>query len=186
MFNTKNKRGYFVLVFLFFAFILLPVKSIAASRVKIGIVNLDRAGRESERGKEIVEGMKSKINREQDIIRKKEERVKELREELNKQSLIMSEELKMRKEADYRMEYRALERHIKDAQEEIQIKQREATNKILKELLEIIREVGKKNGYTYIATNEFVIYSDKAIDITDTVIREYNKNHRKIKGARRN
>ena len=91
----------------------------------------------------------------------------------------MSKELKRKKEADFRAESRNLQRHIKDAEEEIRIKQRETTNKILKELIEIIKEIGKKDGYTYLTSSEFTVYSDEAIDITNKVIREYNKKYRK-------
>lgn len=179
MFDTKNKFMVFVILLLVFMYI--PAESLAIGKIKIGIVNLDRAGRESKRGKKIVGRMKAQISQEQEKIRKKEEKVKELRKELNKQGLIMSEELKRKKETDYRLEYRALERHIRDAREEIQIKQREATKKILNEIIEIIKEIGKKEGYTYIVTSEFIMYNDKAIDITDKVIREYNKKYRKTK-----
>ncbi len=112
---------------------------------------------------------------------KKETKVKELRKELNKQGLIMSDELKRKKEANLRSESRNLQRHIRDAEEEIKIKQRETTNKILQELLEIARGIGKKDGYTYITSNEFTVYSDEAIDITDKVIKQYNKKYRKKK-----
>jgi outer membrane protein len=173
-----------VLIFLLLIFTYIPAKAIAADKVKIGIVNLDRAGRESKRGKEIVEVMKRRIKKEQEMIKKKESKVKELRKDLNKQGLIMSEELKRKKEADFRTESRNLQRHIKDAEEEIRIKQREATNKILKELLEIVKEIGKKDRYTYITSSEFTVYSDKAIDISDKVIREYNRKYRKKKSSK--
>lgn len=156
----------------------------AADKVKIGVINLDRAGRESKRGKEIVESMKYRVRKEQEIVKKKETRVKELRKELNKQGLIMSEELRLKKETDFRAESRNLQRHIRDAEEEIRIKQREATNKILKELLEIIKEIGKKDGYAYITSREFTVYSDEAIDITDKVIREYNRKYRGKKSSK--
>ncbi len=178
MVKNKLRLSVFLLLIIFVA----PVELLAASKLKIGIVNLDRAGRESKRGKEIVEIMKAKISKEQEKIRKREDRVKELREELNKQGFVMSEELKVKKEADYRSEYRDLERYIKDAQEEIQIEQRKAQKKILNELLEIAKEIGKKGDYSYIASNELIIYTDKAVDITDKVIREYNKKYKKEKG----
>ena len=96
----------------------------------------------------------------------------------------MSKELKRKKEADFRAESRNLQRHIKDAEEEIRIKQRETTNKILKELIKIVKEIGKKNGYRYITSSEFTVYSDEAIDITNKVIREYNKKYRKKQSPR--
>ena len=180
MINSKmSKFNFLIILLLIFAYI--PAKVMAAGKVKIGIINLDRAGRESKRGKEIVEFMKHRVKKEQEMIKKKELRLKELRKELEKQGLIMSKELKRKKEADFRAKSRNLQRHIKDTEEEIRMKQREATNKILKELIEIVKEIGKKDGYTYLTSSEFTVYSDEAIDITDKVIREYNKKYRKKK-----
>ncbi len=186
MFNNKNNYRFLLLIFLLFVCTLVPAKLVVAAKIKIGIVNLERAGQESDRGRGIIKEMKSKLSKEQERIREKEKKLKILREELNKQGLIMSEELKRKKEADYRLKYKALERHIKDAQEEMQIRQREATKKILDGLLKVIREIGKKEAFTYIITTEFVLYKDNAINITDKVIREYNKKYRKIKTSRRN
>ena len=180
MINSKMSKFNF-LIFLLLIFAYIPTKVMAADKVKIGIVNLDRAGRESKRGKEIVESMKHRVKKEQEMITKKQSRVKELRKELEKQGLIMSKELKRKKEADFRAESRKLQRHVKDAEEEIRITQREATNKILKELIEIVKEIGEKDGYTYVTSSEFTVYSDEAIDITDKVIRAYNKKYRKRK-----
>lgn len=184
MFNNKKITGFLLKVFLVSVFIFVPAEMVTAAKFKIGIVNLERAGQGSERGKEIIKTMKAKLSQEQEKIRGKEEKLKRLREELNKQGLIMSEELKRRKETDYRRKYKALERHIRDAQEEMQFSQKDATTKILNELIAIIKEIGKKEGFTYITTNEFVLYKDKSVDITNRVIKQYNKKHRKEKKSR--
>lgn len=179
MFDTKNKFRFFVILLLVFMYI--PAESFAANKIKIGVVNLERAANESDRGKQIIEGWKTTISQLQEKIREKENKVKELRDELNKQSFVMSEELKIKKEANYRVALRTLERQKKDAVEENQIKQREARSKIFRDLLKIIKQIGEKEGYTYIVTSEFIIYSDKAIDITNKVIRRYNKKYRRSK-----
>lgn len=181
MVNNKSRLVFFVLLLLIFVYI--PTKSIAADNTKVGVVNLNRAGQESKRGREIVQEMKRKLKKEQGIIAKKEDKVKALRKDLSKQGLIMSEELKRKKEAAFRSEYRNLNRHIKDAEEEIKISQREAMNKILTELVEITRAIGEKDGYTFITTKESVVYYDKTIDITDKVIREYNRRYRNKKSS---
>lgn len=183
MLKTKIIIKLFVVLLLLFVY--LPSQSIAAERIKIGLVNLDKAGRESKRGKEIVEQMKRRIRKEQDAIKKKEAKVRDLRNELNKQGLIMSEDLKRKKEADYRAEVRSLQRHIRDSEEEIKIKQKEATSKILKELIDVIKNIGKNENYTYITTNEFTVYYDNSIDITNQVVRTYDKTSRSRKSSKR-
>ncbi len=97
----------------------------------------------------------------------------------------MSEDLKRKKENDYRMKLRSLQRQAKDAEEEMQLSQREIRAEVLRDLMDIIKAMGKKEGFTYIVTSEFVIYSDKSIDITKRVINEYNKQYRRKKTSKK-
>jgi len=185
MSNNKIFTGCFIKVFLFTLFIFVPGELLAASRIKIGVVNADKVFQESIRGKEIIGSLKIKINREQEKIRKNQEKLNELKNQLNKQSLVMSEDLKRKKENDYRMKLRALQRQAKDAEEEMQISQREIRAEVLSDLMGIIRDLGKREGFTYIVTSEFVVYSDKSIEITKKIINEYNKKYRQRKSSKK-
>jgi len=185
MSSKKILTGCFIKVFLFALFVFVPGELLAANKIKIGVVNADQVFQESIRGKEIIASMKIKINREQEKIRKNQGKLNELRNQLNKQSLVMSEDLKRKKENDYRMKLRALQRQAKDAEEEMQISQREIRAEVLRDLMGIIRALGKREGFTYIVTNEFVIYSDKSIDLTKRVINEYNKKYRRKKTSKK-
>lgn len=185
MINNKILTGRFMKVLLFALFVFVPGELLAASKIKIGVVNADQVFQESIRGKEIIGKLKTKINREQEKIRKNQKKLDGLKNELNKQSLVMSEDLKRKKEVDYRMKLRALQRQAKDAEEEMQIRQREIRAEVLSDLMKIIRDLGKREGFTYIVTNEFVIYNDKSIDLTKRVIDEYNKKYRRERSSKR-
>ncbi len=185
MSSNKILTGCFIKVFLFSLFVFVPGELLAASKIKIGVVNADQVFQESIRGKEIIGNLKTRINREQEKIRKNQGKLNELRNQLNKQSLVMSEDLKRKKENDYRMKLRALQRQAKDAEEEMQISQREIRAEVLNDLMKIIRALGKKEGFTYIVTSEFVVYSDKRIDITKRIIDEYNKKYRRERASKR-
>jgi len=53
----------------------------------------------------------------------------------------------------------------------------EATKKIQKELTQIVKKIGQKEGYLLILEKGFpgFLYSDDSIDITDQVIETYDK-----------
>jgi outer membrane protein len=185
MISNKKITGCFIKILLFALFIFVPGELLAANKIKIGVVNADRVFQESVRGKEIIGSLKTRISREQEKIRKNQEKLNDLRNQLNKQSLVMSEDLKRKKENDYRMKLRSLQRQAKDAEEEMQISQREIRAEVLRDLMDIIKAIGKKEGFTYIVTSEFVIYSDKNIDITNRVIGEYNKKYRRQRSSKK-
>jgi Skp family chaperone for outer membrane proteins len=51
------------------------------------------------------------------------------------------------------------------------------TGAILKELQEIIRGLGEREGYTVIleSTSSAILYGSPSADLTETVMREYNR-----------
>ena len=52
--------------------------------------------------------------------------------------------------------------------------QKRLIKRIRKEVLGIIEEIGKKEGYLLIIENIGVLYSPNTLDITDSIIEKYN------------
>jgi len=64
---------------------------------------------------------------------------------------------------------------LKDAQEDLQAKNDEFTNKIVDEIVKVVQEFGKKNGYTYIfVKNESMLYLDDKADLTEELLNLFN------------
>jgi outer membrane protein len=149
---------------------------VGAQSVKIGYVDLQRALNESDAGKRAREDFKVQVDKAQAGLKKQKEEVEALREQLEKKALVMKDEERRNLEKDLGRKGRDFERAYKDSQAELQAKDNELTAGILRELQEVIRQYGDKEGYTLILENSSsaVLYGAKDSDLTEEVIKLYN------------
>jgi outer membrane protein len=159
----------------------------AALPLKVGIVDLDRALKESASGKQALQSLKKfrdgvlkEINEKKRVKEQKEGTLRELQTELTTQSLVLSETAKRDKEETYRRQVRELKRFIDDSnrfieESERDLREREAelTSRLLRELLDIIKSVGKEENFTIIfeKNERFLLFAADAIDLTDKIIK---------------
>jgi len=156
-----------------------------AQELKIGYVDLQRALNESEAGKSAKEKFKGEVSRAEQSLEKRKNELEKLKDELEKKGLLLKEEERDTLERDYRQKLRDFERAYKDSQQELQIKDRELTGRILEDLRQVIQALGEQGSYTVIleGNNTVVLYGAKAIDLTETVITTYNQKGTKVSQA---
>lgn len=167
---------------LLFCLICIPAIAWGQEAIKIGYVDLQRALNESEAGKKAKESFKTEVDHMEQSLEKRKSEVEKLKDELEKKGLLLREEERDTLERDYRQKLRDFERLYKDSQQELQIKDRDMTGRILEELRQVIQGMGEQGSYTVIleGNNTVVLYGAKAIDLTDTVIKAYNQKGTKI------
>ena len=150
--------------------------ALADAALKIGYVDLQRALNESEAGKKAKEDFKGQVDKLQAQLKRQKDEIDSLKEQLEKKSVVMKEGERTNLEDDYRKKLRDFERSYKDSQADLQKKDNELTGVIIKDLQEVIREYGEREGYTLIleATSSAVLYGAKGADLTDDVMKLYN------------
>ena len=173
----RNIVGYLLV-----AGLLYSPAFVQAEDLKIGYVDLQKALNESEAGKKAKESFKSEVDRMEQSLERRKNEVEKLKDELEKKGLLLKAEERDSLERDYRQKLRDFERLYKDSQQELQIKDRDLTGRILEELRQVIQDMGEQGSYTLIleGNNTVVLYGAKAIDLTETVIRTYNTKGTKI------
>jgi outer membrane protein len=167
---------------LVFCLLSIPAVALAQNSLKLGYVDLQRALNESEAGKKAKENFKGELERMEQSLEKRKKEVERLKDELEKKGLLLREEEREVLERDYRQKMRDFERLYKDSQQELQIRDRELTGRILEELRVILQDIGEQGSYTLIleGNNTVVLYGSRAIDLTETVIGAYNQKGSKI------
>ena len=147
---------------------------------RLGYIDMQKALNLSEAGKEAKEQLAAKVKKYQDEINTKQEELKKLKDDLEKQSVLLSEAARGAKEKDYQQKLKEFQRFTKDAQDELQAKDEEFTKKIIEELERVIQEFGRKNGYSFIfVRNEGMMYVDEKADVTDDVLKIFNSSRKK-------
>ncbi|MCK6554109.1 OmpH family outer membrane protein [Candidatus Binatia bacterium] len=162
------------------AALLVTVAAVRAEE-KIGYVDLQRALNESDAGRKAKEEFKVDVDKLQAKLKKQKDEIDGLKDQLEKKALVMKDAERDNAEEEYRRKLRDFERNYKDSQADLQRKDGELTGAIIKELQEVIREYGEKEGFTVIleASNSAVLYGAKNADLTDQIIRQYNSGSRK-------
>ena len=153
----------------------------AADGVKLGSVDIQKVLILSEAGKEAKEQLAAKGNKYEAEKNSREEDLKKLKGELEKQSVLLSESARGAKEKDYQQKLKEYQRFLKDAQDDLQAKNDELTNRLVEEIVKIVQGYGKMNGFSYIfVKNDSMVYADEKNDLTDEILKAFNT-ARKIK-----
>jgi len=156
--------------------LLLAVASIAgAADVKLASVDVQKVLVLSNAGKEAKEQLSLRAGKYENDKNAKEEELKKLKADLEKQSVLLSESARNAKEKDYQQKLKEYQRFLKDAQDDLQAKNDEFTNRIVEEIVKVIQEYGRKNGYSFIfVKNDSMIYTDDKADLTDEILNLFN------------
>lgn len=151
--------------------------AMAADAMKIGYVDLQKALNMSAAGKAAKEKMKAKFKDYDADVQKKQEELKKLKDDLEKQAMLLSAEARAAKERDYQQKVKDYQRLTKDIQEELQQTDADFTRKILEEIFKVVQQIGKQEGYTLVLekTESSILYASDGIDMTDRVIQAFDR-----------
>lgn len=166
--------------FLFLAMVLvftLSFVSFARAELKIGVVDLYKVLNESEEGKKAVGELQNMLEQRQKALEEKQKKIQTLKEELEKKRSVLSEDARKSKEEEIERLGRDLQRTAADYQVELQKKQNEITQSMLKEIRQIINEFAQKEGYNLILekAEQVILFTTPEVDITDKIISIFNQ-----------
>jgi outer membrane protein len=170
------KKLLILLLLTFFA-----AATVSAADAKIGYVDLQKALNNCEAGKVAKEKISVKVKEYETQIEQKQKDLKKLKDDLDKQGLILSEDKRAAKKRDFDQKLKDLERFTKDIQEELQQQDAEFTRQIITDFSKIINDLGAKEGYTAIfeKTESALLYADQKADLTDKAIKAYDASLKK-------
>ena len=143
---------------------------------KIGVIDLQEIIGKSNVGKRSSVEIKSQGKKMEQILKKKEAEIEELRKTVDQKALVMSNKAREAKEQDLHVkinDLKSLQRRYEDILRDLNIS---LSKQITKDVFEIVEGIGKRAGYSLIIDRRAggVVYAPNAIDITDKTIEEYN------------
>lgn len=166
-------------VFLFTLILSFWIFSAQGAELKIGSINLGKAVFESDEGKKATKLLEEIVNSKQAILLGKDDEIKKLKEELDRQkkSSSFNVDALSDKEDHLNKLVRDVQIMLSDFQKEVQKKETEFRRRIVKDLNEIIHDYAEEEGYVIIfETGESgILYSQEKINITDEIIKKYNE-----------
>lgn len=151
----------------------------AAGEPKIGVVDLQRIVNESVKGKEATGEIETLVQKRQAEIDEREAELDELQKELKQKAVALSEEALQKRKEELKEKEQSLKRLVAESTAELQKLQRQRQGELQKELQKVLEALGKEKGFDVILPNEILLYYDQeAVDITDMVLKRYDKSAR--------
>ena len=146
----------------------------SADVAKIGTVNFQKIFDNSKAGQKVKEEIKQEGQRMEADLKTQGEEIKNLKETIERDAAVMSKAARDEKKWQYNRkvdDVKALKRKYDRQIQELQMR---LVNTVRKEVLGIIQDYGKKEGYLLIIEDLNTVYAPDSLDITDRVIQLYN------------
>jgi outer membrane protein len=144
---------------------------------KVGVVDVQQALASTDEGKKANEEMNRKLQQAQSQLQPLVEKYTSLNDELKNKKFVLSEEALYQKQLDLAGIGNEIQNKRGQLDGEIKIEQERMLQPLLKRMDEIVKQIGKDQGYTLIFARGQggLIYSREAIDITDLVVQKFNQ-----------
>lgn len=149
----------------------------AAAQAKVSVIDVQRVVTESDPGKEVMQRLRSLTEAKAQQGQSLQQELATLQDQFNKQRFTVSEARQAEMQKGIEDKQIAIRRFQDDAQREVAEAQRRELGSLEERIMPIIDQIGKEQGLTMIF-NKFqsgLVYADETIDITDEVIRRFNR-----------
>lgn len=155
---------------IFAALMLLMVAGIGtAQALNIVVVNLAKAVEQSPQYQATQKALEAEYERQTKGLVADQKKIKQLEDKLEKNRDVMSAAEAKRQEQDIRSRRRKLNYDLQEAKDDFNMRAGEERRKLVRQIMEVVREVGKAEKIDIILADG-VVYASEAMDITDKVI----------------
>jgi outer membrane protein len=150
---------------------------VQAQTLNIVYVDLQRVMLESEKGKEARKSLTDEAEKLKKSLDAKQDELQKLKDAMEKQGAMITQEARAEKDKQYQAKLKDYQRLANDYQGELQQKDMEFTQRILKELEEVVKGMGEKERYSMVLekSQAGILYGSPSLDVTTKVIAMYNE-----------
>jgi len=149
----------------------------AVEPLKIAYVDMQKALNYCEAGKEAKRQMTLELEKMQKVFAGKQKELEKIKDDLEKRGSVLSENVRREKDREYQTKLRDLQRLQKDYEDDLRRKDREFTERILKNMEVIIKQMGEEGKYTVILEKNqpTILFISNSLDLTEEVIKRIDQ-----------
>ena len=153
----------------------------ASEAFKMGVVDPQAVLEKSKAGKKALDGLKEYVATRQKLLSGDEEELRNTEKTLKEQIAKLSDTEKKEKEAQFRTKVQEYQKRAQEFNQELQGKQKELVDEYMKKISSATKAVAEKGGFALVVdrgseqTVKIVIYNKDTIDLTDQVIKEFDR-----------
>lgn len=160
--------------------LLALIATVSFAQTKVGIINIQKVITSVNEGKRVMGTLEKSFKAKQKTLKSSEAKIKKQQESYQKQTSLLSNEARAKKEQEIRAAIADLQKKTMEYQKDIQKQEAKLKKPILDKLKPIIDDVSssEKVDLTFEISSSPIVYAKNQLDITDKVIKEYNKKHK--------
>ena len=164
--------------------VLLVATSVQAAEFKMGVVDPQSVLEKSKAGKRALEGLKEYVSTRQKLLAKDEEDLRNYEKQLKEQAPKWTDAEKKDKEGQFRTKVQDFQKRAQEFNMELQKKQKELVDEYMKKISAATQAVAEKGGVSIVVdkgseqTVKIVIYNKDTIDLTEQVIKEFDRTNK--------
>jgi outer membrane protein len=156
---------------------------VAQAQMRIAVVDLQRALNECDAGKRAKDSVKGKFEKAQNELKKERDDLDKARDEFEKRALTLKEDERRTRERELENRTLDFKRKYEDLQRDLKRTDAELTSGIVEQLYGVVSDYGRQQGYTLVLeASSGLLYADKALDITDAIVKIHNSGGGKQSG----
>ena len=161
----------------FIAIMALVMSSAAMSAVSVGKVDVQKVLITVNQGVAVRDQLKKSFDEKQALLKKEEDSIKKLQDDYGKKASVINDKEKAKKEKEIQEKIIAIQQKTATFQKEIQDMEQKLNTPILERVKTIVDEVSKAADVdlVYEAATAPILFAKSEKDLTDDVVKAYNK-----------
>jgi outer membrane protein len=162
----------------------VPFSTHAADAFKMGVIDPQSVLEKSKAGRKALDGLKEYVSTRQKLLARDEEELRNTEKTLKESASKLSDAEKKEKETQFRAKIQDYQKRAQEFNQELQGKQKELVDEYMKKIAAATQTVAEKGGFSLVVdkgseqTVKIVIYNKDTIDLTEQVIKEFDRVNR--------
>ena len=148
-----------------------------AQDLKIGWVDLQRAILQTGDGQRAKNTLDTELKRRQATLHQMEKKMHARAREFEQKSALLARDARARQQLEVQNDLRHFQESVAQNQAEMEKRQQELLEPVARKLNQILARLGQRENFTLIVgrPEQLLVYANPALDLTDRIVREYNK-----------
>jgi outer membrane protein len=145
----------------------------------VGVINAQKVLENTKSGKKATAGLEAFVQERQEIINRDEEAITKLKEQLEKQGTVLSPKSREEKQVELERRIGEYQKRVTEMSREVQKKRGQILREFNDRMEKVVAQIADKEGIALVldgnSESGAVVYSKGSLDLTDKVIKEYDK-----------
>ena len=156
----------------------------AADSFRVAVIDPQAVIEKSKAGSRALASLKEHAQARENVLKSDQKELEQLQQELQDSNAGLSEDERKRKQELFTKKYQEWQKRMQDFQVELNGKQKELVQEYMKKIEAATSIVAKRHGFSLVvdkgsdSTLKIILYSRKGLDITNEVIKEFDRRYK--------